>query len=71
MKKRWFKNIETGEERLLTLEDAKRELDDKWVRGRVIDKGKIWKSFIYISLLLEMDAHILVSIIKRKILTNI
>lgn len=42
MKKHWFKNIETGEERLLTLEDAKRELDDKWVRGRVIDnKGKI------------------------------
>ncbi len=48
MKKHWFKNIETGEERLLTLEDAKRELDDKWVRGRVIDKEKKYGKVLYI-----------------------
>lgn len=48
MKKYWFKNIETGEERLLTLEDAKRELDDKWVRGRVIDKEKKYGKVLYI-----------------------
>ena len=38
-----IENIKTGEERLLTLEDAKRELDDKWVRGRVLIRKKYGK----------------------------